>query len=255
MKRLLLLGGLDPSGGAGVTLDATVAALHGVEPLPIALTATVQSARGFSSASPIPRSVWRDQLRAVVGDAVPDAIKVGFIGCSDLVAEVSEELRPLAARAPLVVDPVLSATAGGMAPGAALARAYVDELAPIAALVAPNAPELQALVDGEPAGLLRAGAGAVLQKGGHGDGDEAVDVLWGASAPVRFARPRRSCGAVRGTGCALASAIAAHLARGADLEAACRRAGDWLWELLDAVSPRPDGRPQTLPISRARTSP
>ncbi len=252
---MLLLGGLDPSGGAGVTLDATVAALHGVEPLPIALTATVQSARGFSSASPLPASVWRDQVRAVVGDEAPDAIKVGYIGCADLVAAVAEVLRPLAARAPLVVDPVLSATAGGMEPGAALARAYVEELAPIAGLMVPNAPELQALADGDPAGLLRAGARAVLHKGGHGESDEAVDVLWGAPAPVRFARPRRSCGAVRGTGCALASAIAAHLARGAEREAACRRAGDWLWDLLDTVSPRPDGRPQHLPLSRARTSP
>ena len=254
MKRVLLLGGLDPSGGAGVTLDATVASLHGVAPLPIALCATVQSSRGFVSATPIPTDVWLDQVGAVVGDERPAAIKLGYVGSAEVVAALTEVLRPLAAEVPLVVDPVLSATAGGMAANDQLARSYVEELAPLAALMTPNTPELRALAAGDATALLRSGARAVLHKGGHGDGDEAVDVLWAGAAPARFARPRRSCGPVRGTGCALATAIAAHLASGACVRTACEQAGDWLSQLLAQTAPRPDGRPQGLSLSRAGTS-
>ncbi|MGC6489383.1 MAG: bifunctional hydroxymethylpyrimidine kinase/phosphomethylpyrimidine kinase, partial [Planctomycetota bacterium] len=170
MRRVLLLGGLDPSGGAGVTLDATVASLHGVAPLPIALSATVQGARGFVTAAPIAARTWREQVRTVVADGAPDAVKVGYVGSAAVVAELAEALRPLASRAPLVVDPVLSATAGGMPSDGALARAYLTGLVPLAALVTPNAPELDALGGGDPATLLRAGARAVLHKGGHGGG-------------------------------------------------------------------------------------
>ena len=255
MTRLLILGGLDPSGGAGVTVDATVAALHEVEPLPVALTATVQSLRGFDRAEPIPAAVWRAQVAAVLADGPVAAVQVGFLGDAALLADVAAVLAPLAREVPIVVDPVLSATAGGMAQGAALVAAYREHLAPLAALVTPNVHELQALAAGAPAALLAAGAGAVLRKGGHGTGAEAVDELWIDGASTRWARPRLGCGPVRGTGCALASAIASRLAHGAPLPAACARAGDWLASLLGRVEPRRDGLPQVLPLSRAGTAP
>ncbi|MCK5944927.1 MAG: hydroxymethylpyrimidine/phosphomethylpyrimidine kinase [Planctomycetes bacterium] len=252
---MLLLGGLDPSGGAGITVDATVAALHGAEPLPIALATTVQGLRGFVTAEPIAESVWREQIATVLADGKVGAVKVGYLGDPRVLAAVAEVLRPLRERVPVVVDPVLSATAGGMAGSAELVAAYREQLVPLATLLTPNAPELQQLAAGDPEALLRAGAGAVLCKGGHGDGDQAVDELWTGEPPFRFARERFACGPVRGTGCALASAIAARLADRCGLVEACRLAGDWLASLLAGVKPRPSGLPRLLPLTRGGTAP
>ena len=250
-----MLGGLDPSGGAGVTVDATVAALHGVAPLPIALTTTVQGARGFERAEPISVAVWRRQLEVVLADGPVAAVKVGYIGTAALAAEVARALRDFVGSVPVVIDPVLSATAGGMDSGAALVRAYREYLAPVATLITPNVPELEQLAEGRPERLLDLGAAAVLSKGGHASGPEVVDQLAERGASSRFVRPRQRCGPVRGTGCALASAIAARLARDESLRDACQGGGDWLGGLLEQVKARDDGAPQPLPISRAGTAP
>lgn len=255
MARVLLLGGLDPSGGAGITVDATVAALHGIEPLPVALTTTVQGLRGFVAKEPIPERVWREQVATVLADGKVAAAKVGYVGDPELVANVAETLRSLPAGVPVVVDPVLSATAGGMHDGDALVAAYREHLVPLATLLTPNGPELLQLADGDAEALLRSGAGAVLHKGGHGEGAEAVDALWTGEPPYRFARPRLDCGPVRGTGCALASAVACQLALRCSLVESCRLAGDWLASLLAHVRPRPSGLPRLLPLSRGGTSP
>ncbi|HEB53563.1 MAG TPA: hydroxymethylpyrimidine/phosphomethylpyrimidine kinase [bacterium] len=252
MARVLLFGGLDPSGGAGLTLDAAVVAMHAGEPLPIALANTVQNQQGFRCARAVDERLWQAQLEAVLADGAVGAIKVGFVGCVAGVAALATVLRDLAEHAAVVVDPVLSATAGGFAPPTELARAYRERLLPLATLVTPNAPELAALAAGDAANLLATGVGAVLRKGGHVDGDEVVDELWLAGEPPqRFARPRLACGEVRGTGCALAAAISCHLANGRPLAESCRLAGDWLAGLLARVRPRPNGRPRPLPLSRA----
>jgi hydroxymethylpyrimidine/phosphomethylpyrimidine kinase len=255
MARVLLLGGLDPSGGAGITVDATVVSLFGGEPLPIVVAMTVQGLRGFVQSFPVDVTVIREQLAVVLADGPVRAVKVGYVGTPAQVRAVAELLQPLVGKAKILVDPVLSATAGGMATGEDLAEAYRQHLLPMAELVTPNTLELQALAGGEARMLLDLGAQAVLHKGGHGDGVESVDELWSreltaAEPPYRFARPRFDCGPVRGTGCALASAIATHLADRRSMLEACRTAGDWLNALLARVQPRPSGLPRHLPLNR-----
>lgn len=250
--RVLLLGGLDPSGGAGATLDTTVAALHGVEPLPVVLAWTEQNRRGFRRSEPVPAAQWQRALRAVLDDGPVQAVKVGMVGDADGMHGVARALAPLRGAVPIVVDPVLFATAGGLSPDAGLVAACREALLPLASLLTPNTPELAALCAGDPSRALSAGAGAVLQKGGHGDGDVSEDVLWLPRERVAFRRPRLPCGPVRGTGCALAAAIASRLARGDALAAACAGAGDWVAALLRALGPAPpDGLPRLLPLARA----
>ncbi|MBM3975323.1 MAG: hypothetical protein FJ301_14610 [Planctomycetes bacterium] len=95
------------------------------------------------------------------------------------------------------------------------------------------------------------GARAVLAKGGHGEGAHSEDVLWTAGERRKYARLRLPTGRVRGTGCALASAIAVCLARGTDIGDACAAAGDWLHRLLVALGPAPAGDPtRTLSFDR-----
>lgn len=257
--RVLLLGGLDPTGGAGITADATVIALHGGQALPIAVVCTAQNRRGFRARFPVPTSQWQEAFAAALDDGPVHAVKTGLLGSVAAVAAVAAALRPVAARVPVVVDPVLSATAGGYEAAAEVAAAYRTHLLPLAALATPNGPELEALASGDPGALLAAGCRAVLQKGGHGEGPFAEDVLHTPAGSRTRRRPRLPTGPVHGTGCALSSAIAVRLARGEPLAAACEAAGDWLAALLVALGPPGDGLPRPLPFAAApdltRTSP
>lgn len=251
-RRVLLLGGIDPSGGAGVTTDATVIALHGAQPLPVVVAWTVQDRRAFRACEPVAAASWRKALDAVVADGGVDAVKIGLVADAATAAALAAALSPLRARVPFVVDPVLGATAGGYAPAGDVAAAYRDLLLPLATVFTPNLPELDAVCGGDPAHALAAGARAVLVKGGHGDGPFTDDVLWHGGSSVTFRRPRLPCGPVRGTGCALASAIAARLAHGEGVPAACEGAGDWLAALLGELGPpRGDGLPRALPFASA----
>jgi hydroxymethylpyrimidine/phosphomethylpyrimidine kinase len=249
--RVLLLGGLDPSGGAGITSDATVVALHRAQPLPIAVAFTEQNRRGFRRCHAVPAETWCRALHAVLDDGDVQAVKVGLLPDEVSVRAVARELAALRNAPPIVVDPVLAATAGGWAPPAALPATVLELLVPAAALLTPNLPELAALCDGDPARALAAGTRAVLVKGGHGDGTTSDDVLYTDGDRIVFRRERQACGPVRGTGCALAAAIAARLAHGAGIGAAARHAGDWVAALLRALGPAPaDGLPRTLPFAR-----
>lgn len=245
-RRVLLLGGLDPSGGAGLTADATVVALHGAVPLPVPVCLTVQGLGGFRRLVPVEASIWRDALGAVLDDGPVHAIKLGLLGDADLAAELADVLTPVADVAPLVLDPVLSATSGGLDAPEALARVYRERLLALAAVFTPNLPELAAICDGRVAVALDHGAGAVLGKGGHGDGPLSEDRLELPGADFAFRRERLPVGRVRGTGCALASAIACDLAAGLDVPLACQRAGDWLHALLQKLGPATDSSPPRL---------
>jgi hydroxymethylpyrimidine/phosphomethylpyrimidine kinase len=250
--RVLLFGGLDPTGGAGVTVDATVVALHHAEPLPIAVVATEQNRRAFVRATPLPTEQWTRSLRTVLDDGPVHAVKVGLVADAVTMRGIARELAPLRGTVPIVVDPVLSATAGGFTASSELVAAYHELLVPLATVLTPNLPELAALYGGDPQRALAQGAAAVLVKGGHGDGAACEDVLWQRGERLAFRRERIDCGAVRGTGCALAAAIAARLARGSSAAEACRTAGEWLAALLRVLGPAPaGGLLRLLPFGRA----
>jgi hydroxymethylpyrimidine/phosphomethylpyrimidine kinase len=247
--RVLLVGGLDPSGGAGLTHDAAVVLRHGAHPLPVAVCLTAQNRRGFRAAFPVPIAQWQAALQAAWDDGPVHAIKTGMLAGPATVAAVAAALRPLLGSLPLLVDPVLSATAGGLAGTDELVASYREHLLPLASLAVPNTPELQALAGGQPAQLLAAGARAVLHKGGHDTGPLATDTLHTAAGALAWSRPRLAVGRVRGTGCALASAIAARLANGGSLPQACAAAGDWLARCLAALPPAAEHElPQLLPL-------
>ncbi|MBX3463530.1 MAG: bifunctional hydroxymethylpyrimidine kinase/phosphomethylpyrimidine kinase [Planctomycetes bacterium] len=247
-RRLLLLGGLDPSGGAGLTVDAIVAAQHGCQVLPVATAWTVQNGRQFTARHAPAAAAWQAAFAAALADGDVHAVKVGMLADAATAAGVAAALAPLRDRVPIVVDPVLVSTAPGAGPDPDLVAAYRVHLLPLASLLLPNAPEAAALAGG--AGAWP-GHAAVLAKGGHGDGPDCDDVLTLAHGAVhRWRRPRLPVGPVRGTGCALATAIAARLAHGDELASACRLAGDWLHDLLRQLGPASgDGLPRCLPLA------
>lgn len=251
MRRVLLLGGIDPSGGAGLTVDAIVVAQHHAEPLPVPLVLTEQSRSGFRRWHAVAPEIWCRAMRGVLDDGPVHAVKVGLIADAAVVRTVARELAIVGPGVPIVVDPVLSATAGGYRADSEVAASYRDHLLARCDLFTPNVPELEAICAGDPARALAAGAGAVLLKGGHGTGARCDDTLCTGCDRITFGRERLAVGAVRGTGCALASAIAARLAHGAPLGDACRHAGDWLASVLRTMGgPDVNGRPRNLPLAR-----
>ncbi|HMC33273.1 MAG TPA: hydroxymethylpyrimidine/phosphomethylpyrimidine kinase [Myxococcales bacterium] len=205
---VLVLAGLDPSGGAGLLADAETLRAMGARPLCVATALTVQTTRAARRFQPVDPSLIADAIRALLEEEDVRAIKVGMVGDA-ANARAIRALLP--AGIPAVVDPVLAASSG-----VPLFSGPPRELLELArgAILTPNVAEAEALLGGsaDAGKLLERGPLAVLLKGGHLAG-EPVDVLATASGIEQFAAPRIPAEA-RGTGCRLASAIAAGLARG-----------------------------------------
>ncbi len=226
----LTIAGSDPTGGAGLQLDLQVFARHGVHGMAVPTALTVQTTKGVHSVLPAFPNVVGEQLGMLLADVRPDVIKIGMLATDDIVLRVADVLERH--DAPRVVDPVLRASDGSALLERRAWANLVGRLVPGAALVTPNLDEAQALVetrDPEQAALrLRElGAEAVLVTGGHAEG--APDDLLLCGSGSRWLRGERIPGQpVRGTGCALSSAIAARLARGEALEDAVLGAKRWV---------------------------
>lgn len=226
--KILLVGGMDSSGGAGLMRDAAaVAELGGIARCAVTAV-TAQTDRALRWAMPMPTTGLRAQILAAFEDRV-DAIKIGMLGNAMSVEAVAAALPPARGgephAPPLVLDPVLRSSSGAALLDAEGVTAMLALLGPRTDLLTPNLPELAELgaalglgasaQAGEViAALFARGAGAVLVKGGHDTAPrkDAVDCLYLASGEcVRFAS-RRYPFDLRGTGCQLASAIAVGLA-------------------------------------------
>jgi hydroxymethylpyrimidine/phosphomethylpyrimidine kinase len=240
LGRVLIIAGSDSGGGAGVQADIkTVTALGGYAATAITAV-TVQNTLGVSAVHPIPLEIVQAQARAVLDDIGADAVKTGMLGDSALVEAVAEVLAGCAA--PAVVDPVMAAKGGAILLAAEALSAVRSVLVPQAALLTPNAPEAAALTgmdcettdDLRRAGeaLLRAGAGAVLMKGGHAPGPRVLDLLITPDGETVFEAERIETRHTHGTGCTLASACAAGLAQGLALPDAIARAWAYVQEAI-----------------------
>ncbi len=237
---MLTIAGSDSGGGAGVQADLkTFAALgcHGVS----AITAlTAQNTLHVSAIWMVPLDMLRAQIDALFGDFEIRAVKVGMLGNAAVIREVATALRRHAP-ASIVVDPVMVATSGDRLLEADALECLREELIPIATLLTPNLPEAELLLGcaipptgmAEAARMLRStGAAAILLKGGHAAGKDAVsDFLIDADGEVRFEHPRLHLLA-HGTGCTLSAACAAYLAHGRNLRSATAAAGDFVHACL-----------------------
>ena len=237
MRIALSVAGSDPTGGAGIQMDLQVCRALGVHGAAVITALTVQDTEKVHQVLPVFPSVMGDQLRRLITDVRPDAIKLGMLATDDVLRNVDLELDRLEHSAeglpPLVIDPVLLASDGTVLlerrAWPALARMAVR-----ASIVTPNRPEaeeLSGIETGSRAGAERSarffvselGAKAALVKGGHASGGaddclaeraaDGVDVTW-------FEAERIPGDPVHGTGCALSAAIAARLALGDDVRSA-----------------------------------
>ena len=240
--RVLVIAGSDSGGGAGIQADIKAITAMGGFAATAVTAITVQNTLGVMAIHPVPLDVLRGQIDAVLDDIGADVIKTGMLGNADVVTLVADRLQACEPPVPLVLDPVMVATSGDALVDDGTETAIRDRLLPLAFLVTPNIPEaekLTGLVVEDISGQLDAanrlvemGARAALVKGGHLKGNVVTDVLVSARGMELMERPRLPGRNTHGTGCTLASAIAALLADGAALPDAVRRAGDYLHEAI-----------------------
>jgi hydroxymethylpyrimidine/phosphomethylpyrimidine kinase len=230
---VLICAGLDPSGGAGILADARVVSELGGRPVGVVTALTVQNTTAVLATEAMNPDFVREQLEFLMSDVEVQAVKIGMIGSSEIAKAIAKALALTSA--PVVWDPIIHPSRGDVRFVDSLFGHAVTALLPHVALLTPNAGELgfvtgtaistlsDAVMVGEQlAERLRT---SVLVKGGHIEDHESIDVLCHAGKVELLRGPRIPGGEhVHGTGCALSSAIAVHLARGAELVDACRAA-------------------------------
>jgi hydroxymethylpyrimidine kinase/phosphomethylpyrimidine kinase len=236
MRIALSVAGSDPTGGAGLQLDLQVFRALGVHGAGVVTALTIQDTKRVHRVLPVFPSVVSDQLRALLADVTPHAVKLGMLATDDVLRAVALGLGAAEPRPPLVIDPVLRAS-NGTELLERRARGALVELMNGAALVTPNLPEAETFSGLDVSSrrgveqaarwfVTEAGAGAALVKGGHASGaaDDCLARREAAGVAVAWLPGERIAGAaVHGTGCALSAAITAGLARGDALEAAVAR--------------------------------
>lgn len=226
----LTVAGTDSGGGAGIPADLHTFAAHGVWGTCAVAAVTAQNTVGVTALQVLPPAMVRAQMAAVATDFGVAATKTGMLGDASVVAAVATAVTDLGLR-PLVVDPVAVSTTGAALLSADGVAALRDFLLPLADLVTPNLHEAAALA-GWPApptdregmeqlaeAVLGLGPAAVLVTGGHMTGPEAPDLLVqrGGAGPRWLLGPRLDSRSTHGTGCVLAAAVTARLARGETL--------------------------------------
>ncbi len=228
----LTVAGFDPSGGAGVIADVKTFQAFGCFATAAVTSLTFQNTTGVFGAAHQTAETVRAQVMAVIQDFSLACVKTGMLPTREVILEVARLLRETELPSP-VVDPVIRSTSGYDLIDASALASLTAELLPLARIVTPNIPEAERITGlriTDEEGMRRAalrmrdmGVRAVLVKGGHLEGD-AIDLLDDGGRVTSFRGERIEGGRIHGTGCTLAAAIAACLARGMSLEGAVKAA-------------------------------
>jgi hydroxymethylpyrimidine/phosphomethylpyrimidine kinase len=240
----LTIAGSDSSGGAGIEADLKTFAALGVYGAAAITALTAQNTKGVFGIHVVPADFIAAQIDAVLADLRVDAVKIGMLPDAAAIAAVAAALERHRPRN-VVLDPVMVASAGQRLLRDDALGALRDLIKRVD-VVTPNLPEAATLLDLPPARdeadmraqgekLLALGAGAVLIKGGHGSGPDSVDLLIDADGTTRLAAPRLPTRNTHGTGCTLASALAAGLAKGLPLVEAAREAKAYVTAAIAAA--------------------
>jgi hydroxymethylpyrimidine/phosphomethylpyrimidine kinase len=244
----------DPSGGAGIQADILTLASMGCHPLSVITAITVQDTLGVEAVQPIDADWVADQARCLLEDMPVDAFKIGALGSVENIAAIAEILSDYP-DVPLILDPVLASGRGDELANDEMLHALRELLLPRTTILTPNSMEARRLADVEDEEepslatcanrLIESGCEFVLITGTHEPTPQVVNTLYGKSGVVRSDSWQRLPGNYHGSGCTLASAIAAMLANGLDLPEAVREAQDYTWHTLQKAY-RP-GMGQFLP--------
>jgi hydroxymethylpyrimidine/phosphomethylpyrimidine kinase len=231
----------DPTGGAGLQADLLTIASLGCHPLSVVTGLTVQDTRGVESLLAIEPAWVASQARRVLEDIPVVAFKLGVLGSAANARAIAAILAEHP-RAPVVLDPVLASSRGDALADAATIEVLRSALLPVTTVLTPNSLEARRLAGAAPDAdlsacarkLAKLGCKYVLVTGTHEKATEVVNTLYDARGAVREDRWQRLPGSYHGSGCTLASAIAALLAKGLALEHAVQQAQEYTWKSLAA---------------------
>ncbi|WP_454509209.1 hydroxymethylpyrimidine/phosphomethylpyrimidine kinase [Mesorhizobium sp. Arg314] len=251
--HVLIVAGSDSSGGAGIARDIETVSAFGLRSCLAVTAVTVQTHAVVEHVEQMPPDLVVAQMLAALAANSVKAIKIGMLGTNGAIAKAAMVMRDHP-DIPVVLDPVLASSSGGALIMEDPVAALRGHLMPLCRIVTPNLPELAVLTgsaiavdqacacrQGEE--LSRSVSTAVLVKGGHARGREAVDLLLQPDRlPLRLMAPRLP-GEMRGTGCMLSSAIAASLALGGSLEESVRAAKHFVFNALAGPKRRRRGNP------------
>jgi hydroxymethylpyrimidine/phosphomethylpyrimidine kinase len=242
ITNVLSIAGSDPSGGAGIQADIKAISANGCYAMAAITALTAQNTRGVSAERLLDPAFVAEQIDGVFRDIQVDSVKIGMLGDAAITVAVAEALLRQRDRNPprhVVLDPVMVAKGGDRLLAEAAVTALRERLLPLATVLTPNLPEAAALLGlpepktrdamAEMATALRSlgpanGSGAVLLKGGHLPGPESPDLLATADGEHWFEAERLPTRNTHGTGCTLASALAARLAVTGDIRTAVEQA-------------------------------
>jgi len=236
---VLTFAGADPTGGAGLQADLLTIGGMGCHALSVVTALTVQDTTGVSAVSPVDADLVRAQADAVLGDMPVAAIKIGVVGSAAnaaAIAAIIERHRHV----PVVLDPVLASGRGDPLGETGVVAALLEFLVPLATVITPNSVEarlLSGLAADRPLAecartLVERGAERVLVTGTHEATRSVVNTLYDREGVLRSDRWRRLPGDYHGSGCTLASAIAAAIANGLAIEEAVREGQEFTWHAL-----------------------
>jgi hydroxymethylpyrimidine/phosphomethylpyrimidine kinase len=231
----------DPSGGAGIQADILTLASMGCHPLSVVTAITVQDTLGVEGIQTIDVEWVADQARCLLEDMPVDAFKIGVLGSVEIVAAIAEIVSDYP-DVPLVLDPVLASGRGDEFATDEMIDAIRELLLPHTTIVTPNGMEARRLADVDDEDeaslalcaerLIEMGAANVLITGTHEATPDVVNTLYAKGGVVRSDTWARLPGSYHGSGCTLASAIAAMLANGLELPDAVREAQEYTWHSL-----------------------
>jgi hydroxymethylpyrimidine/phosphomethylpyrimidine kinase len=238
---VLVFAATDPSGGAGIQADVLTLASMGCHPLSVVTAITVQDSSGVEGVLPIDADWVADQARAILEDIPVAAFKIGVLGSAENVAAIAEIVADYP-EIPMVLDPVLTSGRGDEFANEETLAAIREMLIPQCTIITPNTPELRRLAqeDDNDEGrieklalrLIEMGTEFVLVTGTHEATPEVINSLYFDKGLLRSDNWQRLPGSFHGSGCTLASALAATVARGLDISEAVREAQEYTWQTL-----------------------
>ena len=253
LPSVLTFAASDPTSGAGLQADILALASMGCYPLSVVTALTVQDTAGVESFPAIDPDWVADQARCILEDMPVAAFKMGMLGSTEIVTVVAEVVSDYP-DVPLVLDPVFASGRGDELAGDDMISAIRELLVPQSTVVTPNIHELRRLADEDDDDatlaecaqrLLDTGCEYVLVTGTHDSTPDVVNTLYHRGGVLRADTWQRLPGSYHGSGCTLASALAANLARGLDIGDAVFEAQDYTWHALQhALRP---GMGQYLP--------
>lgn len=240
---VLVFSATDPSGGAGLQADVLTLSSMGCHPLSVVTAVTVQDTMGVADIFPLDAEWVADQARCVLEDMPVNAFKIGLLGSVEIIAAIAEVVSDYP-DVPLVLDPVLASGRGDELVTDEMIGAMRELLVPQTTIITPNSMEARRLAlddrdenDDPQLGecarrLLDLGSEYVLITGTHENTPKVINTLYGHDGIVRTDSWDRLPGSYHGSGCTLASAIAAAIANGLDVSEAVRDAQDYTWQAL-----------------------